>query len=286
MLFEAVNHVVLVALAVICLLPLINVFCISISSSAAAAAGRVYLWPVDFTLQSYAFASSKPQFLVSLVTTVKRTALGSAIGMLLCVLTAYPLSKRSESFKGRTAFVWFFFFSTLFGGGLVPTFFVVLETKLIDTIWALVIPESVAVFNVILLLNFFRALPVELEEAALLDGAGHWTVLFKVYIPLSKAALATILLFQMVYHWNEWFHGMIYMNRPDRYPLQSYLRTVLSRNAALVFENLEDMKYYHLVSDETSKAAQIFIGALPIIITYPFLQKYFTTGIVLGSVKG
>lgn len=154
-----------------------------------------------------------------------------------------------------------------------------------DSIWSLVLPGAVPVFNIIVLLNFFRQLPKEMEEAAVMDGAGHWTVLWKIYIPTSMPSLATLLLFVIVFHWNSWFDGMIYMNDPKHFPMQTYLRTVVTmpdlRNVTL--EDLENLKN---LSERTVKASQILVGALPVLITYPFLQRYFVKGMVIGSVKG
>lgn len=216
---------------------------------------------------------------------LKRVLLGSALNMLMIVMSAYALSKDNDKFRMRTAYAWFFFITMIFNGGLIPRYFVVQATGLMDSIWALVIPGCVQVFNVILMMNFFRQLPVELEEAAYLDGAGHWIVLFKVFLPVSKPALATILLFSVVQHWNEWFHGIIYMNKPTSYPLQSYLRMLISPDTSN-FDMSDDSLTLLDVNAETSKAAQIFVAAVPILMIYPFLQKYFTTGLTLGSVKG
>jgi putative aldouronate transport system permease protein len=229
----------------------------------------------------------RPQFSRSLWVSVQRTLIGASLSVFLSLVTAYPLSKRNKKFAWRTIYVWFFFITMLFHGGLIPTYFVVRSTGLMDTLWALIIPEAVAVFNIILMLNFFRRLPIELEEAAYMDGANHWTVLFRVYIPLAKAAIATILLFQLVRHWNEWFWGMIYMSRPERYPLQTYIRTLVTPDSqGLDLNRIDDILMYDEISNETSKAAQIFVAAMPIIMVYPFLQKHFTKGITLGSLKG
>jgi putative aldouronate transport system permease protein len=157
--------------------------------------------------------------------------------------------------------------------------------KLLDTIWALVLPGAVSVFNVILLLNFFRQVPKELAEAAFIDGANHWSTLWRIYVPVSTPALATILLFCLVHHWNSWFDGLILMNRPEHYPLQSYIQTIVVTRS---FESMTQEEALNLarISDKTLKSAQIFLGSLPIIAVYPFLQRYFVKGIVLGGVKG
>jgi len=283
--FIIANYTFLILLGIMCVLPLVHVFSISLSSSAAATAGLVKLWPVEWSLKSYEYVLSKQAFLKSVFVSTERVVLGVSLNLLLTVLVAYPLSKEPQVFRWRTAYVWFFVFTILFGGGLVPWYMVIKATGIMDSVWALILPGAVPVFNVILLLNFFRGLPKELEEAAFIDGAGYLVTLWKVIIPLSAPAIATITLFSTVGHWNSWFDGMILMNKPDHYPLQTYLRTVvIERDLSLM--SLDDLELMSQISDRTTKAAQIFLGSLPILLVYPFLQKYFMKGIVLGSVKG
>jgi len=279
------NYIFLIFLSFLCLFPLIHVLAISFSSSSAAASGLVKLWPVDFQISSYQYILNKPEFIQSVLVTLKRVALGFTINLLMSVLCAYPLSKERSSFRYRTIYAWYFIITILFGGGLIPWYLTVSETGLIDTIWALVIPGAVPVFNVILLLNFFRGLPKEIEESAFMDGAGHWRVLWLMYIPLSLPSLATISLFTLVGHWNSWFDGLILMNFPDKYPLSTYLQLVIINSDPMKM-SAGDIYKYAEISDRTTRAAQIFLGALPILLVYPFLQKYFVKGIVLGSIKG
>lgn len=283
-LFNAFNYTFLILLSLMCVLPLIHVLAISLSDKTAASAGEVVLWPVNFTWQSYSYVLGKPEFMNAFWVTVQRVALGTVINMFLTILMAYPLSKETRAFKYRTAYAWFFVVTILFGGGLIPTYMIVNKTHLLDTLWALIIPGAVPVFNVILLLNFFRGLPKELEEAAFVDGARQWTVLWRLFVPLSTPALATITLFTIVGHWNAWFDGLIYINDPNHYPLQSYLQTVIIKTD-LAMQSATDINSLAKISERTSKAAQIFMGALPILVVYPFLQRYFVKGIVLGSVK-
>ncbi|MBP1990755.1 carbohydrate ABC transporter permease [Paenibacillus eucommiae] len=283
--FQIANYVFLTILSFLCLFPMIHVIAISLSSSSAAGAGLVTLWPVEFTLKSYKFILSKPEFMRSIWISIERVFLGTLLNMLFTLIIAYPLSKDKKDLKFRMGYAWFFVFTMLFGGGLIPTFMVIKYTGLLDSIWALVIPGAVPVFNVILLLNFFRGLPKELEESAFIDGAGYWSVLWKIYLPLSLPALATVGLFTIVGHWNAWFDGYIYMNSPDKQPLATYLQSVL-KGVDLLKVTGQDVKTLAEVSDRTAKAAQIFVGALPVLMIYPFLQKYFVKGLVLGSVKG
>ncbi|WP_214630906.1 carbohydrate ABC transporter permease [Paenibacillus agaridevorans] len=283
--FNQINIVFLSILALVCILPLVHVLALSFSNNSSAAAGLVKLWPVGFTTNAYEFILRKPEFLNSIVITLQRVGLGTVINLLLTLLVAYPLSKESSVFKFRTQYAWIFVFTILFNGGLIPWYMTIKWTGIMDTLWALVLPGAVPVFNVILLLNFFRGVPKELEESASLDGAGHWTTLWRIYVPLSTPAIATITLFTIVGHWNSWFDGLILMKVPEHFPLSTYLQTILVR-IDLTSMSGKDFEILRDVSDRTAKAAQIFLGALPIIVVYPFLQRYFVKGIVLGSVKG
>ncbi len=261
---------------------------ISFSSSSAAAAGLVKLWPVDFSLSSYKYALTKPQFVASFIVSLERVGLGLIINMLCTILAAYPLSKDRKELFGRDIYAWFFFITMIFSGGLIPWYMTIKQLGLIDNLLAVILPGAVPVFNVIVLLNFFRQLPKEVSESAIVDGAGHFTILMKMYLPLSLPSLATLVLFTCVGHWNSWFDGMILMSSPKNYPLQTYLQSIIVTRDMTLFTTAtkEQLQELSQVSDRTLKASQIFIAAAPVLCLYPFLQKYFMKGIVLGSVKG
>jgi putative aldouronate transport system permease protein len=245
----------------------------------------VTIWPVEFTTQSYQFVMENPAFGRSFLISLLRVLVGTPVNMLLTILVAYPLSRSRQEFRMRDFFAWFFLITVLFSGGLIPWYMVIRQTGLIDNFWALIIPGALPVFNVILVANSFRSIPKEMEEAAAMDGAGHWTILFRILLPLSLPVLATVTLFVAVSHWNAWFDGLILMNSPAKYPLQSYLQTVIVNPdpRMLTERNLALLK---IISNRTTRAAQIFIAMIPILVVYPFLQRYFTTGIKLGSIKG
>lgn len=283
--FYVLNLVFLVLLAATCLLPLVHILAISLSNATNARAGDVGLWPVNFTVAAYQVAFSNKFFWGSMITSLERVALGTAITMFLNVITAYPLSRDSSYFRARKYWIWYFFFPTLFGGGLIPTFLIVKFTGLYDTIWALVIPGCAGIWNCILMLNFFRQLPKELEEAAIMDGAGHLTVLWRIIVPVSKPVIATVALFTMVGHWNDWFSALIYMSKPQHYPLQTYLQSLLNLDLTKVTD-FKQRQLLDKMSPKTLRAAMVFVTALPILMVYPFLQKHFAKGLVLGSVKG
>ncbi|WP_217594047.1 carbohydrate ABC transporter permease [Cohnella sp. GbtcB17] len=277
-------YAILLVSSLLCLFPLVHVVAVSFSSSHAAASGSVVLWPEEATLSSYRFVFRQRQFLEAAWISAQRVALATAVGFVLTGLAAYPLSREPREFAGRTLYAWYFAFVLFFGGGLIPLYMTVKDTHLLDTIWALVIPGAVPVFNVLLLLNFFRGLPRGLEESAKLDGAGHFKVLLRIYLPLSLPALATTTLFTMVAHWNNWFDGLIYMNAKDNYPLQTLLQTIVIAKDAQ-FSSIQDAAAMALISDRTVHSAQIVVAAFPILLVYPFLQRFFIKGIVLGSVK-
>ena len=183
--------------------------------------------------------------------------------------------------------MWIVVFTMMFNGGLVPTFMVVSKLHMMDTFWALVLPGAVPVFNVIILMNFFKAIPQSLEESAYVDGAGAWTILFKIYLPLSKASLATIGLFAVVTHWNSYFDGKIYINSLTKLPLQTYIQSLATSintdmMASMTPEEIQEMLE---VSSLTFNSAKVVVSMIPILLIYPFLQKYFVTGMVVGAVK-
>lgn len=284
--FNLVNVLFLSLLGVVCVLPFMHLLALSFSSAVESSAGTVGFIPKGLSIEAYKFLLQKVEFFKSLGVTVIRVILGLTIGMTVVILAAYPLSKEATRFKKRTLYVWFFAITMFIGGGLIPTYMVIRQLKITNTIWALVLPGACSVWNIVMLLNFFRQIPRGLEEAAIIDGASQFQVLRKVFLPISKPSLATLSLFTMVGHWNSWFDGMLYINNPAKYPLQTYLSTIVigrSSNQVMTQEQLELLKN---VSEQNLIAAQIFLGALPIMLVYPFLQKYFVKGLTIGSVKG
>jgi len=194
------NLAVLALLGLLCAFPIVHTLALSFSSASAAASGRVAIWPVEFTTQAYQFVLENPAFIKSFGISIARVLVGAPLNMLLTILVAYPLSRSKAEFRARDFFAWFFLLTVLFSGGLIPWYMVIRQTGLIDKFWALIIPGALPVFNVILLANSFRSIPKELEEAAAMDGAGHWTILFRVLLPLSWPILATLTLFVTVAH--------------------------------------------------------------------------------------
>lgn len=281
--FTFFNYLFLIIMALLCILPLVHILAVSLSGSAAATANLVKLWPIDFTIEPYKKTLGNDNYIRSLIIAIIRTSLGTVISMTLLLCAAYALSKEDTEFKGRKFYMWFFVFTMLFHGGLIPTYIVVTGLGLGNTIWALVLPPAINAFNLILLLNFFRtSVPKALEESAFIDGAGHFTIFLRIYLPISVPAIATVSLFTMVFHWNSWFDGLIYMTQEKNYPLQTFLQTIVVRKDLSMISDPDQLRD---MSQRTVEAAQIFISALPMLLVYPYIQKYFVKGIVLGSEK-
>lgn len=285
--FLAVDVIVILLLCLICMVPLLNLLAYSFSASQHIIENKVFLWPKEFTLKAYQYVLESKEFWSSVSVSVKRVLLGVPLNTLLTILVAYPLSKDERQFKARKYYVAYMLTVMLFNGGLMPTYYIVSKTKLIDTVWALIIPGAVPIFNCIVLMNFFRGIPSELEESAKLDGASQWQILWRIFIPISKPSLATIILFSLINHWNSWFDGLIYSNHTTNYPLQSYLQTLVTSTTEILAQgDVKAIAKLVDINDTNMKAAQIFISVIPLMLIYPFLQKYFTTGLTMGSVKG
>jgi multiple sugar transport system permease protein/putative aldouronate transport system permease protein len=212
--------------------------------------------------------------------------LGAGLNLLVVPLMAYPLSKTIKDFRLRNVLMWAVIFTMLFNGGLIPLYLTVKNLGLFNSIWSLVLVggAQTLVFNVILAMNFFRNLPKELDEAALVDGAGPWYILLKVYVPLSAPVLATVSLFSIVYHWNEFLYGLVFMTREQFYPLQTYIQQVVVMLDPSTMST-DELQRLSQLSNRTLNAAKIFIAMVPVLVVYPFLQRFFIHGITLGSVK-
>ena len=276
-------YLTVIFMTMCCLFPLLNMVAISFSDKAAASANMVGLVPVDFTTSAYKTLLGESQFWVSFWISIKRVFLGTIINMILTILLAYPLSKPKREFKGHDVYMYIVIFAMLFSGGMIPIYLTIKSYGLLNSIWALILPGAVPVFNVILLMNFFKGVPKSLEEAAAIDGASKLTILLKIYLPISMPALATIILFCIVNHWNDFFSGLVYMNKTSMYPLQTYIQQ-LSVDMSQITDP-EQLKRFAQVSNKTLDAAKIVVSTIPLLIIYPFLQKYFVSGIVIGAVK-
>lgn len=288
--FEIVNYTVLTLLALMCIFPFLHLLAVSFSSDEFTSKGEVFLIPKGVTLQAYGYLAQKNEFFTALGISVLRTVSGTALSLVVILMTAYPLSKTDGRFRGRTAVTWFFLITMFFSGGLFATYFLYKQLGMLNNFLVYILPGACDVWFVLMLMNFFRGIPKELEEAALMDGAGQFTVLFRIFLPLALPSIATIVLFTAIGQWNSWFDGIMFMNDPSSYPLQSYLYTMIvssdptkQSGFTLTPEQLEALKN---IGGKNLQAAQIFLGILPIALVFPFLQRYFITGITVGSVKG
>ena len=275
--------IVILLMTASCLLPLINMVSISFSDSASASANLVGLLPINFNLDSYKTLLDDTQFWRSFMISIERVVLGVSLNLVLTILMAYPLSKTSREFKAKNIYMYTLIFAMLFSGGLITMFIVVKNLGLIDTIWALILPGAVPIFNVILMMNFFKSVPHSLEEAAIIDGASKFEILIKIFLPISIPAIATIALFSIVGHWNDFFSGLIYMNKASNYPLQTYIQQ-LNVDITKVTD-ASQLRELASISNKTLNSAKIVVSIVPLLLIYPFLQKYFVTGLVIGSVK-
>lgn len=281
---QTIFVIILVILALSCLLPLLYNLAVSFSSKEAAEAGLVSFWPVDFTTKAYQEIMGDKSFFVSFFVSVKRVALALVITIPVLVMAAYPLAKSTREFRPRNVLLWIFVFCMLFSGGTIPWYMVMKNYGLINNILGLALCGGIPVFNLILMVNFFQGIPRDLEEAAMLDGAGPWYILIHIIVPLSKPVIATVALFTIVSHWNDFFQGLVLSTDEKFYPLQTYIKQLIFQVDTSTM-TAEQIKQASMMSNTTLNAAKIFISMVPVLCIYPFLQKYFVTGIQLGGVK-
>jgi len=283
--FDAVVVLLLVLFGLSCLIPLMHVIALSLSSKTAALAGKVYLWPVELTVSPYKVLITDAKFMRAMWISVQRVVLGGGLNLVLTVISAFVLAQDDRDFPARKFYMWVMIFAMMFGASLVPWYFVIKATGLMDTIWALVIPGALPVYNTILLMNFFRNLPKEIKESALLDGITPVQMLVRIYVPLALPAIATVTVFSVVGHWNNFFDGLLLMNTPGNMPLQSYIQTLTNSNIDVSSSSLTAEELEVLTSLKTFNAAKVVVASLPIVIFYPFMQRFFVSGLTLGSVK-
>lgn len=277
----AAIYVLVTLLALICLYPFLNVLACSLSGYNPVLSGKVTFYPIDFTIEAYKQILGRTTIWTAMRTTIMITLLGTALSLVLTILAAYGLS--IQDLPGRRVMTGFILFTMYFGGGMIPTFLVVKGVGLYNTLGALFIPQSISVFNFIVMRTFFKELPDSLQDAARIDGASYLQVLFKIILPLSLAVIATIGLFYAVGYWNSYFDALIYIQDGDKYTLQLRLRNMLFGSE---LGNAADDVGGTVVMPQTLKMATVVVSTVPILVVYPWLQKYFVKGVMLGSVKG
>lgn len=283
--FRVFNYIFMVLVVIVTFVPFLNIIAQSFSSEAAISAGEVFLWPKDFNIDTYRSIMANERFWVSYRNTILYTVLGTLLAMCVTTILAYVLSKPSRRLKGRSFWIGFAVFTMFFSGGIIPTYILYNNTLgITNTIWAVILPLILSIYNMLIMKSFFEAMPEALEEAASIDGMSTYGIFFKIVLPLSTPVLATMILFYAVSFWNSWFQAFMYLNDWQLYPISLFLRNLISGATATG----------EAAAGEAAESAQIasnirsvamFLSILPIITIYPFVQKYFVSGIMLGSVK-
>ena len=279
--FDVANYIFLIILGVITLYPVLNVVAISLSSYAGYVDNPLMIVPSGFNLDAYRQILTNPLLLSSYGNTIFITIVGTLLNVTITVLMAYPLAK--SKIYGDRLVMFFIIFTMLFSGGMIPTFLVVKELHLYNTLWAVIFPVLISTYNFIIVKTFFETIPDALEESAKIDGANHLQILFKIVIPLSLPLMATISLFYGVANWNRFFEAVLYLNDRSTWTLTILLREIITENSDL-FASTDPMETERLYA-KTMQSATIIVAILPILFSYPFLQKYFIKGIMLGAVK-
>jgi putative aldouronate transport system permease protein len=278
--FDFFVYVIMIFSLLVCIIPFIYMFAISFSGIQEIIQNKIVLWPRGFNINAYKTILGYPNFFHAYRNTLFYTSCGTVIALLMTTLFGYPLSK--SFLRGSRFFMKMVVFSMFFSGGLIPTYLLVSNLHLVNTPWAILLPFAISPFNLIILISFFKGVPREIEEAAVIDGIGYYGILFRIVLPVSTAAIATIGLYYAVFFWNDWFNGLLYL-KSNQYPVMLFLRNIV--NGTLMIGDGSG------VTDRTSigiaiKAAVIMISTLPIILLYPLLQRFFIAGLTVGSVKG
>ncbi|MEC0147399.1 carbohydrate ABC transporter permease [Paenibacillus alginolyticus] len=280
--FTVVNHIFFILLGLSTIFPFVNLIAKSLSSESAVVSGMVTLYPIDFQIGTYKYVASNSLFLNAFMVSITVTLVGSLLALFMTTLAAYPLSK--PRLRGRKFFIIMYLFTMLFSGGLIPTYLLMHKLNLIDKLPVLFLPFMINVYNMLIVKSYFESLPDSLEESAKMDGASNMTILVRIILPLSMPVLATIALFYAVTFWNDYFTSLIYINSVEMKPLQLYLKELfVSSTDAFMRTNVDASLN---VSPQSIQAASIILATLPILFVYPFLQKYFVKGVLVGSVKG
>lgn len=284
--FDAINGLLLILVTAVVLYPLIYVVSASFSDPMKILNGEIILLPKGINLDAYEKVLADDEILSGYWNTILYTVVGTAVNVILSILTAYPLSRKD--LRGGNAFMGLFTFTMFFGGGLVPTYLIIRDLGLIDNFWVMILPGAISIYNVIIMRTYFQSsIPFELQESAMLDGCSNWRILFNIILPLSMPIIAVMVLFYGVGHWNSYFDALIYLRDQAKYPLQLVLRKILVQNQMQQLMNTaSDTIAQQQVLAEGIKYATIVVASIPVLIVYPFLQRYFVKGVMIGAIKG
>ncbi|MDF2986539.1 MAG: ABC-type sugar transport system, permease component [Eubacterium sp.] len=280
-----INGVALFLIAFITIYPFWHVLMYSISNSQQASAGGLFFLPKGLDFTGYGLVLKQPQLYNAYWNTIARTAFGTLLSVILTAMLAYPLSV--PRLRGKKFLCMAIFFTMLFNGGMIPTYLLVNDLHMIDTFWALVIPNAMSAYNLFIMRNYFQSIPASLEESARIDGANPVTILFRIILPISTPTLAAVGMFYGVSNWNAYLDGVLYINSNDLQILQVYLRNLFSSaGSGAVLSGIQGISDAARVTEETLKMVTISVSVIPILIVYPYLQKYYTSGMTTGAVKG
>ncbi|QNK59569.1 MULTISPECIES: carbohydrate ABC transporter permease [Paenibacillus] len=280
--FDAVNNVLIVVVGLICLLPFLHVLAKSFSDQASVMGNKITFYPIGMHLEAFRFVFAHTRFFEALQVTLLVTIIGTALSLTITILAAYPLSK--PEFKGRKPILLLYVFSMLFYGGIIPGYILMKELGLLNTIWAMIVPLLVVPFNLFVCKTFFEGIPESIEESAKIDGATNLRILRSIVLPISLPVIATLGIFYAVGYWNNYFHPLIYISSVDLKPLQLFLYETIANTEELLQEQPDTVRLS--MAPEGFRAATVISSIVPILLVYPFLQRYFVTGMTLGSVKG
>ncbi|ALS28103.1 ABC transporter permease [Paenibacillus sp. 32O-W] len=281
--FNLINYSLLILISIVTIVPFIYIVAVSFATPEEVAKGGLMLFPTKFTFGAYQYIFSTETMVRSVLVSVYVTVIGTLINLMLTSFMAYPLAR--PTLRGRSAVLFMVLFTMLFSGGMIPTYFVVKAFGMINTYWSLIVPTAISAFNLIVLKNFFQQIPDGLEESAKIDGCHDLGILFRIVLPLSMPAMATFGLFYAVGHWNTYFNAVMYINDSEKWPVQIVLRQIVLLSQDMIGDSTaqsEPMDYL----PQTIRMASIVVATIPIVILYPFLQKYFAKGVMLGSIKG
>lgn len=279
--FDCFNYLFMTALVLTMLLPFVHVAAVSLSGPGPVMQNRVYLWPVELNLTTYKKVLFNDVVLISYKNTIIYTVLGTFVNLAMTASAAYSLAKKRMIF--RRFFTFMVTFTMLFGGGMMPTYLLVQKLGLINSMWSVILPGAISTWNLLVMRTFFLEIPDSLEESAMIDGGNDIGIFFKIILPLSKASLATIGLFYAVGHWNSFFSPLIYLNDRNKYPLQIILRSMIIEGNPMSTDTPGNDE---ITVVQNIKYTVIMVATIPILLVYPFIQKYFVKGVMIGSVKG
>jgi putative aldouronate transport system permease protein len=284
--FSVLNYSLLFIALVVVLYPLIFVLSASMSSPEAAIKGDIWLLPKDFNLQAYARVFQNQNIMNGYWNTIMYTVAGTALNLVLTVAAAYPLSRKDM--KGRNVMMMYLVFTMFFSGGLIPTYLIIKGMGIMNTFWVIILPNAVSVFNIVIMRTFFQStIPIEVQEASIMDGCSNMSLLLRIVLPLSMPVIAVMILFYSVGHWNAYFNALIYLSDRDKYPLQIILREILIQNEMQEMMELNnETSTQQALLAATIKYAVIIVTNLPVLLLYPFLQRYFVKGVMIGAIKG